>query len=151
VAGAIQKELADLIVNELDDPRVDGVTITDVRVVRDLRHATIYVSRLDEAQYAPGGLPEPTMADREPARPAKRGKKAVPDENSPHAYVEVLNRAAGLLRRHIGRRLSMKITPQLHFEYDETLARSYRISKLIEDEAKPVDDADDPSADHTSG
>jgi len=53
VGGLIQRELSELIVTELGDPRVDGVTITDVRLAKDLRQAVIFVSRLDEASRIP--------------------------------------------------------------------------------------------------
>ncbi|MGQ0621606.1 MAG: 30S ribosome-binding factor RbfA [Panacagrimonas sp.] len=43
----MQRELADLIDYELTDPRVAGVSITNVDVAPDLRNATILVSSLD--------------------------------------------------------------------------------------------------------
>jgi len=42
----IQRELADLIRNEVRDPGVGLVTITAVDVSRDLSHAKVYVSSL---------------------------------------------------------------------------------------------------------
>lgn len=50
VANLIQKELSDLVERKLRDPRVQGVTITDVRVTPDLRTADVYVSRLGEEE-----------------------------------------------------------------------------------------------------
>jgi ribosome-binding factor A len=40
-------ELSDLIRRELNDPRLSLVTITGAEVTRDLRHAKVYVSSLD--------------------------------------------------------------------------------------------------------
>lgn len=116
VAGLLQRELSELILSELGDPRLEGVTVTDVRISKDLRQATAFVSRLDEAGTTDGG------ANRE------------------HDYVDVLNRASGVLRRHLGTRLSMKITPRVEFQYDDTLARGFRISQLIDDNVEGQSD-----------
>ena len=42
----LQRELSELIVSRLTDPRLDGVSITTVDVAPDLRNATIRVSSL---------------------------------------------------------------------------------------------------------
>jgi ribosome-binding factor A len=46
VGDQIQRELADLIKNEVKDPRVGQVTITGVDVSGDLSHATVRFSSL---------------------------------------------------------------------------------------------------------
>jgi len=51
VAEQIKKEVSQLIQNELKDPRVGFITVTDVEVTGDLQEATIYISILgSEAQ-----------------------------------------------------------------------------------------------------
>jgi len=45
VADLIQRELAQLIQNEMEDPRVRLVTVTAVKVSRDLSHAKIYITQ----------------------------------------------------------------------------------------------------------
>ena len=42
----VQRELAEIIRDELRDPRVKGVTLTSVEVSPDMRHARIHVSVL---------------------------------------------------------------------------------------------------------
>lgn len=44
MAEAIKKEIADLLRNEIKDPRVGFVTITGVEVTKDLSFAKIFVS-----------------------------------------------------------------------------------------------------------
>jgi len=59
VADLIQEELSDIIARRVRDPRVEGVTITGVRVSPDLRYAEVYFSQFgdDEArQSALAGL-----------------------------------------------------------------------------------------------
>jgi len=48
----LREELSNLILRDLKDPRVDHglVSITEVRVSPDLRHATVYVSHLGESK-----------------------------------------------------------------------------------------------------
>jgi ribosome-binding factor A len=46
VGDQIQRELADLLENEVKDPRVGQVTLTGVDVTADLKHATVLFSSL---------------------------------------------------------------------------------------------------------
>lgn len=57
----LRAEISDLILREVKDPRVSEgmVTVTEVRVSPDLRHATVFVSHLgsdEERQHALDGL-----------------------------------------------------------------------------------------------
>ena len=47
-----------------------------------------------------------------------------------------LRRAAGFLRSQLAKRLKLYTTPELRFEYDESVERGDRISRLI-DSVKP--------------
>jgi len=49
VADVLRDVLALLLREEVRDPRVGFVTITEVKVSPDLRHARVYVSRLGDA------------------------------------------------------------------------------------------------------
>jgi ribosome-binding factor A len=44
VADRIHEELAEMVLRELSDPRLAGITVTSVEVDRELAYATIYVS-----------------------------------------------------------------------------------------------------------
>lgn len=56
IAERIRKELSELLIKEISDPRLQGISITDVEVDRELAYATIYYSsiegssRVDEIQ-----------------------------------------------------------------------------------------------------
>lgn len=56
VSGLIQQALSDILLKEVNDPRLDMATITHVKLTKDLRIARIYFS-------APGG-PEKIVAAR---------------------------------------------------------------------------------------
>ena len=44
-----------------------------------------------------------------------------------------LDRAAGFLRSQLAHRLTIRKVPELHFEYDESVERGVRLSKLIDE------------------
>ena len=48
VADLVLREIADLVMKKLKDPRVQGVTLTGVDVSRDLRHARVYFSLIGD-------------------------------------------------------------------------------------------------------
>jgi ribosome-binding factor A len=55
------------------------------------------------------------------------------DENSRADTMEALVSATGYIRSEIGRRVPLRLTPEISFEYDESIERGARILKLIED------------------
>ena len=50
VADLIRRELADILMNRMRDPRLGFVSITDVEVSPDLTHAIVFLSSLDGAE-----------------------------------------------------------------------------------------------------
>jgi len=44
-----------------------------------------------------------------------------------------LQNASGFLRRELGKRISIHMTPQLHFVFDQSLERGADLSKLIQE------------------
>jgi len=48
VGDQILREISDLLLRKLRDPRLKGVTLTDVRMSKDLRHAYVYYSLLGQ-------------------------------------------------------------------------------------------------------
>lgn len=66
------------------------------------------------------------------------------DDKARRSSARALERATPFLRRQIGLRLRLKRTPQLAFEYDESIAGQDRIEQLLNEiqaAAKP-DDSD---------
>jgi ribosome-binding factor A len=50
---------------------------------------------------------------------------------------EGLKRAAGFLRSQLAKRIKLYTTPELRFEYDESVERGDRLSRLIDAALKP--------------
>jgi len=110
VGEQLRRDIAELIRMRLDDPRMAMVSITAIDVSRDLAHARVYVTVV-------GG------ADEERSE-----------------IVAHLNEVAGYLRGELGRNLRLRTTPQLRFQYDESVERGAQLSALI-DRARSDDDA----------
>lgn len=117
VGEQIQRELAQLIHDEIKDPRVGMITVNAVEVSRDLAHAKVFITSLDDRDH--------------------------------EETVKALSRAAGFLRKELGRRLTTRTTPQLHFHYDESIERGAHLSSLIEDAVESDKEKSDhvPNAD----
>ena len=52
---------------------------------------------------------------------------------------EALDRAAGFLRREVGRRCGLRYAPELHFLPDRSLERGARVEELLADVLPPAD------------
>ncbi len=108
LADQIQRELAVLIRDAVNDPRLTGfVTISSVKVSPDLGYADIYVT-----------IMEPELND------------AMTKTNHEES-VKVLNNAAGFLRTELSHSLKTRTTPRLRFHYDEVTARGNYMMDLI--------------------
>ena len=55
-----------------------------------------------------------------------------------------LQKASGFLRRELGKRISIHMTPQLHFVFDQSLERGADLSKLIQ-KAVAISEITDPT------
>ena len=91
---------------EVKDPRVASsmITVTQSRVSGDLKYARILFSVLGD-----------TSPER--IKEIKRG----------------LQSAQGFLRRKIAEGINLRITPELSFEYDDSIAHGAHIEQLIKD------------------
>lgn len=110
LSDQIQRTLAVLIRDEINDPRLTGfVTISTVKVSADLGYADVYVTILEPTDGTMDGMDKDTHAQS----------------------LEVLNRASGFLRTHLSHTLKTRITPRLRFHYDEITAGGNRMMALV--------------------
>jgi len=99
----LREELSDLLRRAVKDPRLGGlVTVTEVEVSVDLRHARVFIS---------------VMGSQEEHEDAFRALEA----------------ARPFLRRELGKRLSLRRTPDLSFRRDDTLEHGARLLALIQE------------------
>lgn len=52
ISERIREELSEMLIQEISDPRLAGVTVTDVTVDRELAYAEVYVSAWEGSQRA---------------------------------------------------------------------------------------------------
>ena len=102
VADLIQKTLAPLLLQEMRDEQFHLVTITHVVVTRDLSYAKVFISLLTD------------------------------EADEIKTTISALNGAAKTFRYQLAKAIKLRIVPELKFVYDDTAARGFRISTLIE-------------------
>jgi ribosome-binding factor A len=100
IAERVRVILSELLLRDVRDPRLYGVTITEVKMDPELVVADVYVNALG-------------------------------DESRQEDVLDGLKSANGFLRREIGRRVRLRLTPELHFHWDLTLERGERLNQLI--------------------
>jgi ribosome-binding factor A len=108
VADFLKQELAQLIRFEVKDPRLSMVNINDVEVSKDLSHAKIFFTIVGSST------------------------DLAVNEAEGHKAAEVLNRAAGFLRKLLADRNTMRTTPQLHFLHDKSVVAGGQLAALID-------------------
>jgi ribosome-binding factor A len=101
VADLIQKEISQMLVKSIKDPRIGFVTITKVMVSEDCRFAKIYFS----------------VAGTEAER-----------ENS----MRGLDSAKGYVRKELGRRIRLRYTPEIMFQFDPSIEYAIHMGELIQ-------------------
>jgi ribosome-binding factor A len=57
IADRIREELSEMMIQEVQDPRLAGVMVTDVSVDRELAYADVYVSSLEGSERAAEIIP----------------------------------------------------------------------------------------------
>lgn len=117
VGARIQQELAELLLRQVQDPRVRGVMVTSVSITPDLLDARVRV------RLSSGDTPQ--------------ARKSL---------LAGLTSASGMLRRELGQRLALRNAPRLAFHYDESVEQTRRIEEVLAEiaaEPKAKDDAGD--------
>ena len=98
----VRREISNIIQNEIKDPRMTAmVSVTTVKVTKDLRYAKVYVSIF--------------------------GKN---DEEKNNTF-QALKNASGYIRKEIGQRINLRYNPQIIFELDDSINYGMHIEELI--------------------
>lgn len=103
VAQQLQKELAVILQREIRDSRIGMVTVSDVEVSRDLAVAKVFVTFL-----------------------------CIGDQ-TPESSLEALKEHEVQIRMMLGKRIRLRLTPEVRFVYDSTLVEGMRMSNLVSD------------------
>jgi ribosome-binding factor A len=113
----IKREISELLLVEVRDPRVGSPTVTSVEVTEDLWLARVYV------------------------RP---GLGVADDTEAQDVMLEGLAKAAPFIRRALGKALKIRRVPELRFLPDRTLEDALRINRILREVAPRDRDESDP-------
>ncbi len=106
LGSTIQQELAQIIMRELNDPRLTGMpSITRVKVSPDLSIADVYMTIM--------GTP-----------------------GQQNAAINALRHSAGLMRTRLTKTLTLRVAPYLKFHMDEQLKKELALLDLIDKAAR---------------
>ncbi|HUT03746.1 MAG TPA: 30S ribosome-binding factor RbfA [bacterium] len=97
----VQKEVCELLLRKVKDPRINCITVTGVKVTHDLRQARIYYT-----------LPR---RDKERSDEVEEGLKS----------------ATSFVRAELGKRLRLRRVPEICFIKDEFYEQALRVSESI--------------------
>lgn len=99
----VRREISVIIRDEIKDPRMTAmVSITEVKVTKDLRYAKVFVSIYGKSE-----------------------------EEKKETFA-ALKSASGYIRKEVSQRMNLRNTPQMLFELDDSISYSMKIEELIE-------------------
>ncbi|MGQ9694299.1 MAG: 30S ribosome-binding factor RbfA [Thermodesulfobacteriota bacterium] len=102
VGDLLREIISEIILRDLNDPRLDLITITEVEITDDLKIATVFFSAM--------------------------GNKAKEEES-----LCGLQRAAGYIKKRLGKELRLRYIPQLVFKIDRSFDYGSKIDRLLKD------------------
>jgi ribosome-binding factor A len=103
IGAELQRELYQVLRDEVRDPRLANITLHEVRVVRDLSHAKVFFTCFPTDE---GGREQERLLN---------------------------GRLAGFLRHALAQRVRLRVMPELHFVHDESIRTGERLSALIDE------------------
>ena len=102
VSHFLHEEVARLLQNTVRDPRVQKVNLTGVEVSRDLSHAKVFFTLMNDA------------SSEERAE-----------------VTAVLSKVSGFLRSELAKASAMRTVPRLSFRFDESVGRGRDMERLL--------------------
>ena len=103
IAERVRAEISDLLLKKIHDPRIGFVSITRVNCSHDLRNMTVFVSAY--------GASEEKQANT----------------------LEGLRSATPFITREVFRRLEIKVSPEIYFKMDDSLAKGQEVLQKIKE------------------
>lgn len=103
LSAEMHRLLGELFQQEVRDPRVRWISLQGVKISRDLAHATVYYTLMNQ------------------------------EHDDPEIKRLLNESLAGFLRSQLARLISARTVPQLRFVYDESVVRGERLRNLIDD------------------
>jgi len=103
IGAELRRELAQVLRQEVSDPRIKRITLQEVRVSKDLAHAKVFFTCFPV------------------------------DEDGAEQERLLNGRLARFLRRMLAHRARLRTVPELHFVHDLSISQGEHLSHLIEE------------------
>ena len=120
INGEVQRELSNIIHNEIKDPRIHPMTsVVTVEVAPDLKTGKAYISVLG-------------------------------DEKAQQDTIAGLKSAEGYIRRELAHTVNLRNTPEIRFILDQSIEYGVRMSRLIDEVNAGLEDGGDEDEENLS-
>lgn len=120
INGEVQRELSNIIHNEIKDPRIHPMTsVVTVEVAPDLKTCKAYISVLG-------------------------------DEKAQQDTIAGLKSAEGYIRRELAHTVNLRNTPEIRFILDQSIEYGVRMSRLIDEVNTGLEDGGDEDEENLS-
>ena len=120
INGEVQRELSNIIHNEIKDPRIHTMTsVVTVEVAPDLKTCKAYISVLG-------------------------------DEKAQQDTIAGLKSAEGYIRRELAHTVNLRNTPEIRFILDQSIEYGVRMSRLIDEVNAGLEDGGDEDEENLS-
>ena len=104
IGSVIRKEIAQIIQNDINDPRIKDVVITDVEISKDLKHAKLFFIIFNHKNKKPEEIKLITKA---------------------------INSSRLFFKRKLSKSSNLRSVPNIRFVFDVTESKAFELEELI--------------------
>ena len=104
IGSVIRKEIAQIIQNDINDPRIKDVVITDVEMSKDLKHAKLFFIIFNHKNKKPEEIKLITKA---------------------------INASRLFFKRKLSKSSNLRSVPNIRFVFDDTESKAFELEELI--------------------
>jgi len=104
IASVIKKEIAQIIQNDINDPRIKDVIVTEVDISKDLKHAKIFFIIFNHKDKKPEEI---------------------------KLVTKTINSSKLFFKKKLSKNSNLRSTPSLKFIFDDTESKAFDLEELI--------------------
>jgi len=104
IASVIKKEIAQIIQNDINDPRIKDVIVTEVDISKDLKHAKIFFIIFNHKDKKPEEI---------------------------KLVTKTINSSKLFFKKKLSKNSNLRSVPNLKFIFDDTESKAFELEELI--------------------
>ncbi len=104
ISSVIRKEIAQIIQNEINDPRIKNIVITEVQMSKDLKHARIFFIIFNQKNKSQEDI---------------------------DLLSKAINSSKLFFKKKLSKNSNLRSVPNLRFIYDNTESKAFKLEELI--------------------